>query len=133
LPSKLRNHLKGGLDQRAKLRGETAGVHLANRLIEKVAKPAQLTDDGVVRSGNQRNLDPAIEGESPREGVSRQSCVVRSTPQEAELSAGEVQGQLAISPLAERQGRTARWTLLRTHQGSSKSGIEAARNLERGA
>jgi hypothetical protein len=133
LPSKVRNPLQGGLDQRAKLRGETAGVHLADGLIEEIAQPAQLADDGVVRSGNRRNLDPAIEGESPRERVSWQSCVVRATPQEAELAAGEVQGQLAISPLAERQGRTARWTLLRTHQGSSKSGIEAARNLERGA
>ena len=116
LPSKLRKHLKGGLDQRAKLRSEAAGVHLPNGLIEEVAQPAQLADDGVVRSGNRRNLDPAIEGESPGEGVSWQSCVVRATPQEAELAAGEVQGKLAISPLAERQGRTARLTLLQTHK-----------------
>jgi hypothetical protein len=116
LPSKVRKHLKGGLDQRAKLRSETACVHLTDGLIEEVAQPAQLADDGVVRSGNRRDLDPPVEGKSPGEGVSWQSCVVRATPQEAELAAREVQGKLAVSSLAERQGWTARLTLLQTHK-----------------
>jgi hypothetical protein len=116
LPSKLCERLKGRLDQRAKLRSETAGVHLPNGLIEKVAQPAQLADNGVVRSWNRRNLDPPIEGESAGKSVSWQSCVVRATPQKAELAAGEVQGKLTVSPLAERKGRAARLTLLQTHK-----------------
>lgn len=60
-----RKHLAGGLNHGAELWGETASVDLAKGLIEEVADPAELTDDGVICTGHRRNFDSAVLGERP--------------------------------------------------------------------